>query len=108
MRFNRFSHLIAFSGKAHRRSPAFGRVITKMPDTNAPSQAKRRTDFGPYIPLSGNWKRKSAGFAINSVATSITSRRPGILLSRRRDRLRSGFGILRPRQTDKIIDSKDT
>ena len=53
MRFNRFSHLIAFSGKAHRRSPASGRVITKMPDTNAPSQAKRTPDFGPYIPLSG-------------------------------------------------------
>ena len=54
MRFNRFLHLIAFSGKAHRRSPAFGRVSQpRLPDTNAPSQAKSTPDFGPYIPLSG-------------------------------------------------------
>ena len=53
MRFNRFLHLIAFSGKAHRRSPASGRVTTKMLDAGAPSQAKRTPDFSRYIPLSG-------------------------------------------------------
>ena len=52
MRFNRFLHLIAFSGKAHRGSPASGRLTTKMPDAGAPSQAKRTPDFGRYLPLS--------------------------------------------------------
>ena len=53
MRFNRFLHLIAFSGKAHRGSPASGGVTTKMLDAGAPSQAKRTPDFGRYLPLSG-------------------------------------------------------
>ena len=53
MRFNRFLHLIAFSGKAHRGSPASGRLTTKMPEADAPSQVNSRADFGRYIPLSG-------------------------------------------------------
>ena len=52
MRFNRLLRLIAFSGKAHRGSPASGRVTTKMPDADAPSQVKRTSDFGRYLPLS--------------------------------------------------------
>ena len=52
MRFNRLLHLIAFSGKAHRGSPASGRVTTKMPDADAPSHVKRTPDFSPYLPLS--------------------------------------------------------
>ena len=52
MCFNRFLHLIAFSGKAHRGSPASGRLTTKMRDAGAPSQAKRTPDFGRYLPLS--------------------------------------------------------
>ncbi len=42
-----------FSGKEHRGSPASGRVITKMPEADAPSQARRRPNFGRYLPLSG-------------------------------------------------------
>ena len=52
MRFNRLLHLIAFSGKAHGGPPASGCDINKMPDSPAPSQAKRAPDFSPYIPLS--------------------------------------------------------
>ena len=52
MRFDRLLHLIAFSGKAHRGSPASGRVTTKMPDAGAPSQATRKPNFRLYIPLS--------------------------------------------------------
>ena len=51
MRFNGLLHLIAFSGKAHWGSPAFGRVTTKMPDANAPSQAKPTPDFDPLHTL---------------------------------------------------------
>ena len=53
MRFNRFLHLIAFAGKAHRGSPASGGLTTKMPDGGAPSQAMSQPDFSPYLPLSG-------------------------------------------------------
>ena len=60
MRFNRFLHLIAFAGKAHRGSPASGGLTTKMPDGGAPSQAMSQPDFSPYLPLSGgipwNWR----------------------------------------------------
>ena len=59
MRFNRFLHLIAFSGKAHRGSPASGGVTTKMLDAGAPSQAKRTPDFGRYLPLSGGGRGAS-------------------------------------------------
>ena len=52
MRFNRFLHLIAFAGKAHRGSPASGGLTTKMPDGGAPSQAMSQPDFSPYLPLS--------------------------------------------------------
>ena len=61
MRFNCFLHLIAFSGKAHRGSPASGGVTTKMLDAGAPSQAKRTPDFGRYLPLSGGGTDKLAG-----------------------------------------------
>ena len=54
MRFNRFLHLIAFAGKAHRGSPASGGLTTKMPDGGAPSQAMSQPDFSPYLPLSGD------------------------------------------------------
>ena len=53
MRFNRFLHLIAFAGKAHRGSPASGGLTTKMPDGGAPSQAMSQPDFSPYLPLPG-------------------------------------------------------
>ena len=49
---NRFLHLIAFAGKAHRGSPASGGLTTKMPDGGAPSQAMSQPDFSPYLPLS--------------------------------------------------------
>ena len=52
MRFNRFLHLIAFAGKAHRGSPASGGLTTKMPDGGAPSQAMSQPDFSLYLPLS--------------------------------------------------------
>ena len=65
MRFNRFLHLIAFSGKAHRGSPASGGVTTKMLDAGAPSQAKRTPDFGRYLPLSGGG---SGGWSISIMA----------------------------------------
>ncbi len=42
MRFNRLLHLIAFQGKAHRESPASGRLTTKMPEAGAPSQSTCR------------------------------------------------------------------
>ena len=57
MRFNRFLHLIAFAGKAHRGSPASGGLTTKMPDGGAPSQAMSQPDFSPYLPLSGEGGR---------------------------------------------------
>ena len=53
MRFNRFLHLIAFSGKAHGDPPASGLDTTKMPDAPAPSQATAKASFSRYLPLSG-------------------------------------------------------
>ena len=54
MRFNRFLHLIAFPGKAHRGSPVSGLVITKMPEADAPSQVTFQSQISSrYIPLSG-------------------------------------------------------
>ena len=53
MGFDRLLHWAGFPREAHRGSPASGRVTTKMPEADAPSQAKRTPDFGRYIPLSG-------------------------------------------------------
>ena len=55
MRFNRFLHLIAFSGKAHGDPPASGCDINKMPETPAPSQAMAKPSLSRYIPLSGGF-----------------------------------------------------
>ena len=41
MHFNSLLNMIGFSGKAHRGSPAFGRVTTKMRVAGGPSQVKR-------------------------------------------------------------------
>ena len=57
MRFNRFLHLIAFSGKAHGDPPASGLDTTKMPDAPAPSQATAKANFSRYLPLSGGGTR---------------------------------------------------
>ena len=54
MRFNRFLHLIAFSGKAHGDPPASGLDTSKMPDAPAPSQATAKASFSRYLPLSGS------------------------------------------------------
>ena len=59
MRFNRFLHLIAFSGKAHGDPPASGLDTTKMPDAPAPSQATAKASFSRYLPLSAPPPRAS-------------------------------------------------
>ena len=41
MRFDSLLNMMGLSGKAHRGSPAFGRVTTKMRDAGAPSQVER-------------------------------------------------------------------
>ena len=69
MRFDDLLHLIAFSGKAHGEPPAFGLVITKMPDAPAPSQATSRPNLGPYIPLSAPRKAKPSRPSAAGLAT---------------------------------------
>ena len=51
MGLDRLLHWAGFPREAHRGSPASGRVTTKMPEADAPSQAKRTPDFGRYLPL---------------------------------------------------------